>query len=474
MKKILLLLAGVAIIATTSAQMSSKKSDFEGAKISNVELRRSGEMLRITMNVELGSKHMRTNCATIYTPVLYNASNEIALQSVGVYGRNHYYAMLRDEKHHSSVPLDWQLRHKDLPAEIDYVAEVEYEPWMNGASLSLVEQAYGCYNELLAVGDIIVGEYSEPTIVPTYLFILPERVESGVEHCARTAHVDFPVNVATIDPNFNSNRQEIAIIDNNLDSLRTNANVVITKVVVRGSASPEGGQLFNAELAEERAAALVKHIREHYNVPGSVLTTLYETNQWADVRAWVEQSNLANRSGVVKLLSSNVAPDRLNTMLMEQFPEEYEHILTQFYPSLRRAEYDIEYDVKSYEDIERIVAVAISSPATLSANDLTAAATQLDESSPEFDNVLLTIVAKIPNDTTANINAANVAMRRGELRHAERYLSRAGNSAEADYARALYALHQGDYGEARRLLKHVEGKVAHASKLLAKMTQLGL
>ena len=123
MKKILLLLAGVAIIATTSAQMSSKKSDFEGAKISNVELRRSGEMLRITMNVELGSKHMRTNCATIYTPVLYNASNEIALQSVGVYGRNHYFAMLRDEKHHSSVPLDWQLRHKDLPAEIDYVAE---------------------------------------------------------------------------------------------------------------------------------------------------------------------------------------------------------------------------------------------------------------------------------------------------------------------------------------------------------------
>ena len=474
MRKILLLLAGVAIICGASAQMAPKKSDFQGAKISNVALKRSGEMLRITMNVELGSKHMRTNCATIYTPVLYNDGNEIALQSVGVYGRNHYYAMLRDEKRHSSVPLDWQLRHKDLPAEIDYVAEVEYEPWMNGADLSLVEQVYGCHNKLISVGDIIVGEYSEPTIVPTYLFILPERVESGVTHYARNAHVDFPVNVATIDPNFNSNRHEIAIIDGNLDSLRTNANVVITKVVVRGSASPEGGQSLNTELAEERADALVKHIREHYNVPGSVLTTLYETNQWADVRAWVEQSNLKNRNGVVQLLSSNVALDRLNTMLMERYPEEYEHILTQFYPSLRRAEYDIEYDVKNYKDIEHIVAVAISSPATLSTDDLTTAASQLNESSPEFDNVILTIVAKNPNDTTANINAANVAMRRGELRHAERYLSRAGNSAEADYARALYAIHQGNYGEAKRLLKRVEGKVAHASKLLTKLNQLGL
>ena len=85
----------------------------------------------------------------------------------------------------------------------------------------------------------------------------------------------------------------------------------------------------------------------------------------------------------------------------------------------------------------------------------------------------MTIVTKAPNKPAANINAANVAMRRGELQRAEHHLAKAGTSAEADYARALYAIHMGDYSEAKHLLKRVESKVAHASKLLNKIEQAG-
>ena len=85
----------------------------------------------------------------------------------------------------------------------------------------------------------------------------------------------------------------------------------------------------------------------------------------------------------------------------------------------------------------------------------------------------MAIVTKSPNNPTANINAANVTMRRGELLRAEHHLAKAGTSAEADYARALYALHMGDYGEAKHLLKRVESKVAHAAKLLNKIEQAG-
>lgn len=474
MKKILLLIAVVGLTTHSMAQMAEHHENFEGVRLSNIEMKRSGDMLHISMTMELGSKHMRTNSATIYTPVLFHASDEITLQSVGVYGRNHYYAMLRAEEHQHVVPLDWQLRRKDLPARIEYFANVEYEPWMNGAHLAVVEQAYGCYNKLIGAGDVVVGEYVEPTIVPTYLFILPERVESGTTHYTRTAHVDFPVRVATIDPNFNGNRNEIKMINSNLDSLQGNDNVIITKFVVRGSASPEGGQALNTELAHERANALVKLISSHYNIPRGKLTTLYETDHWAEVSQWVEQSNLTNRKGIIKLIESQSDHEQLNTKLMEQYPEEYERILKEFYPTLRMAEYDIEYDVTSHQNIDEIVAVAVSSPSTLTSDELTMAASRLNQSSPEFDNVILTIVAKKPNDATANINAANVAMRRGELKHAEKYLLRAGTSAEADYARALYAIHMGNYSEAKHLLKRVSSKVAHASKLLNKLDKMGL
>lgn len=474
MKKILLLLASIGAINIATAQMTHRTENFEGVRLTNVEMKRSGDVLHIGMIMEFGSKHMHTNSSIIYTPVLFHANDELRLQSVGVHGRNHYYAMLRSEEHNDEIPLDWQLSRKDLPARVEYNVEVEYEPWMNGSHLAIVEQEYGCGNKLLAAGDIIVGEYVEPAIVPTYIFVIPERVESGKEHHTESAHVDFAVRKTTIDPNFNGNSHEIELINRSMDSLRSNNGIVVTKVVVRGSASPEGGSKLNDELAHGRADALIKLISAHYKIPSGALTTLYKTNQWAEISKWVEQSTLTHRKEIVRLLSSDENPDLINTMIMKHYPEDYERMLTEFYPTLRSAEYDIEYDVATYKDVDEIVAIAIATPSSLTTDELNIAASAMDQNSPSFDNVILTIVAREPNNASANINAANVAMRRGELKHAEKYLLRAGNSAEADYARAIYAIANGNYGEAKRLLRHVEKKIAHASKLLNKLERMGL
>lgn len=465
----------VGMVGYVSAQThDSRSANFEGVHLSNVGIEHQNGMLHITMSMEFGGKHLHTDCATIYTPVLYNGDNNVELQSVGVFGRNHYYTTLRESNNRLvSIPDEWCLRRRDLPASVEYYAHVEYEPWMNGASLAIFEQLYGCNDELLAIANVVVDEYREITIEPVYLFVLPERVESGVSHVSRSAHVDFPVSKAVIDPNFHGNRNEIALIDSNLDSLRGNSNLVVTRLVVRGSASPEGGTAFNDELAHERAAALVQHIQQHYTIPQGVLATYYDTNHWADVRAWVAQSNVADRQSLLKFIDENSKHANFNAMLMERFPMQYQQLLDEYYPSLRNASYDVEYDVKSYKDIEHIVAVAESEPMTLSTNDLSVAATMVDQSSPKFDNIIMAIVTKSPHSTTANINAANVTMRRGELLRAEHHLAKAGTSAEADYARAMYAIHMGDYSEAKHLLRRVESKVAHAAKLLNKIEQAG-
>ena len=461
---------------TLSAQMvRGGGANFEGVRLSAVNIEHNDGMLRIAMNMELGGKHLHTDYATIYTPMLYNGDNSIELQSVGVFGHNHYYTTLREEHRRiASIPDEWRLRRRDLPASVDYYVEVEFEPWMNGADLAVVEELYGCNDRLVAVADVVVAEYSEPMIVPTYIFVLPERVESSVHHASSSAQVDFPISKAVIDPNFNSNRTEIALLDGSLDSLSSDKNIVVTSLVVRGSASPEGAKAFNAELAHERADALVQYINEHYNIPNGVLTTYYDTNHWADVRSWVAQSDVANRQAVMQLIDRYSTSDNLNAMLRERYPEVYELLLAEYYPQLRSASYDVEYDVKSYEDIDRIVAVAMSAPMTLTSDELAMAATKVNQSSPEFDNIIMAIVAKTPNAAAANINAANVLMRRGELLRAERHLAKAGTSAEADYARAIYALHMGNYGEAKRLLKHVEKSIGRAATILRELESVGL
>ena len=66
--------------------------------------------------------------------------------------------------------------------------------------------------------------------------------------------------------------------------------------------------------------------------------------------------------------------------------------------------------------------------------------------------VFETAVRMFPDDTAANLNAANAAMRRGDLTGAKRYLAKAGDSPEAVYARSALAIRQKDYDSARRYL----------------------
>ena len=57
-----------------------------------------------------------------------------------------------------------------------------------------------------------------------------------------------------------------------------------------------------------------------------------------------------------------------------------------------------------------------------------------------------------PDDETANLNAANAAMRRGDNAGAKNYLAKAGDSPEAVYARGALAIRMEDYQTARRYL----------------------
>ena len=57
-----------------------------------------------------------------------------------------------------------------------------------------------------------------------------------------------------------------------------------------------------------------------------------------------------------------------------------------------------------------------------------------------------------PNDTVANLNAANAAIRRDEFIRAQRYLEKAGDGPEAMYARAALAIRKKDYDSALKYL----------------------
>lgn len=92
-------------------------------------------------------------------------------------------------------------------------------------------------------------------------------------------------------------------------------------------------------------------------------------------------------------------------------------------------------------------------PRNLSQNELYLLANSYPKDSKEYFEVFSLAARLFPADETANLNAANAAMGYGDLAAAEMYLERAGNSAQADYARGILAALNRDYDRSVQLLR---------------------
>ena len=90
-------------------------------------------------------------------------------------------------------------------------------------------------------------------------------------------------------------------------------------------------------------------------------------------------------------------------------------------------------------------------PQNLSLDEYYAYAQTLEVDSEEFVDVFDIAVRMYPEDKIANLNAANTAMVRKEMKKAARYLEKAGDSPEADYARGLYEYLKGNQDKALSL-----------------------
>ena len=77
-----------------------------------------------------------------------------------------------------------------------------------------------------------------------------------------------------------------------------------------------------------------------------------------------------------------------------------------------------------------------------------------------------------PTDEAANLNAANTAMSRGDMINAVRYLDKAGNSLEAEYARGVYEFLQENYDAAKEIFEKVlEAGVEQAREPIEKINK---
>lgn len=470
MKKILYILIALLGMGTV-AHTQNRQTIVDGVSVGEMTMEHDGGYMTVDMKLDLAELAVSGNRAVLLTPRLVNGADSLDLPSVGIYGRRRYYYYLRNGDGMLTGDDEMTYVASEKPDVIAYHNILPYAAWMNGAVLSLHRSDYGCCNTIIAEENGRLGKYA--VFSPNWLYVRPQAEAVKVRSLEGSAFIDFPVDKTVIYPDYRRNTVELGKIQATIDSIRGDRDITITQVWLKGFASPEGSYKHNTDLAIGRTAALKKHIGQLYSFADSIVRTEYEPEDWEGLRRYVEKSDIAHRSEILSLINSDMAPDAKEAKIKRTYPEEYRFLLRNCYPELRHTDYRIAYNIRTYSDVAEIIRIMGESPQKLSLNELFLAAGEYEPGNDEWCEVFETAVRMYPDDETANLNAANVAMSRGDLKRAGQYLSKAGDGGEALYARGVLAALSKEYDRAASLFREaLNAGITEAEDALRQVTEL--
>lgn len=431
-------------------KMSAQSVD--GVSIKDCSMSRDGGRFVVDMTMDMRGLDVSSNRAVVLTPRLVHGNDSIDLQSVGVYGRRRYYYYVRNGESLLTGRSGQSYRAAEKPDTVSYHAAFAYQDWMDGAVLKLNRTEWGCCGTLIAEQDSKLATHYG-NFMPRLVYVRPEgTLDPKTQTINGSAYIDFPVDKTKIYPEYRRNTAELAKIRATIDSVRGDSDYKIMGVWLKGYASPESPYSHNEMLAKGRTEALKQYIQQLYRFDSGVISTDYEPEDWAGLRRYVESSNINNRTEILALIDGDREPDAKEWLIKSRYPESYRFLLQNCYPALRHTDYRVTYTIRTFTDINEIKRLMKTQPQKLSMNDFYAVAQEYEVGSDEFKDAFDTAVRLFPGDPTANLNAANSAMSRGDMTSAARYLDRAGQSAEAIYARGVYAIMQKDYATGRTLM----------------------
>lgn len=442
-------------------------------QIKDLNIARNEGNIFLSMVMDVSGLDVKSDQEVILTPALKSSEETfVNLPTVSINGRNRYYHHLRN-----GVPAEGTYFYrKGKVTEIHYQAMTPYAEWMDNASVIIGEDLCGCCSELLMNNhDLLTQLDMAPKVFePVFVYVQPEVETVKTRNVKGSAFIDFPVNQTVIRPEYRNNPTELQKIRQTIDVVKNDTDTRITAISIKGYASPEGSYANNTRLAKGRTEALKAYVQEQYHFDPSIFTVSWEPEDWAGLVRYLESTELSDKEGILKLISASEADlDKKEANIKRRYPDTYAFLLKNCYPALRHSDYTVEYVVRSYTDVEEAKRIMKTAPGKLSLQEFYTIANTYESGTPAYNEVFETAVRMYPDDETANLNAANVAMNKRDLTAARKYLEKAGTGKEAEYARGVLAALEGNYTEARTHLQQAQAMgVSQAEDCLKQIEEI--
>lgn len=444
----------VAVVAVFVGSLSLRAaSPKELLKVTDVKIERTGDALSVSIDINPRDVEPGRDKEVVFTPVVVSDSCDyrVALPSITIAGRNRYYSHLRN----NDIPEGAKVWAAGSDATIMYRKEIPFEQWMSRCHIVMDEAVGNCCDKPVLAGNTPLArlDFEKQPFIPSFNFVALTGDETIERTAEGRAFVDFIVNRTNIVPSYRNNVAEIGKILASIKVIKDDPDAIITRITIKGYASPEGSYANNVRLAMGRTQALKDYVRNEYNFDPEIMSTDFEPEDWDGLRNFLDTCTLPHRQEILAIANSDLLPDPKDNAIKTTYPREYKIILDSIYPALRHSDYTIKYNFREFVDIDKLKEVYAAHPDRLRPVDFQRIAATLPEKSAEWEEVFTTAASIHPGDEKANINAANIAIKHGDLTAAADFLARSGDSPEAIYTRGVLAAVNGDLRSAGEQFK---------------------
>lgn len=471
------LMAFVVAMAQEKIKLTGvKKKQNTQITVSDFQVTQTDQQTIVSMNFILDSLKVKSARYRAFTPILRSkdGSQKQRLKSLLVTGRVQDIIFERDGIDPLYVDNCQTVRRlKDEPQSVNYSDAVNRQPWHKGAEVWLESDLCGCGDTLKSDQAYLGKMKSDPVYHFTDAVPAPSK---KIRNLHGTAFINFVVDRWEMKPDYMDNYRELRKITDTLDVMTQDPNISVKQIKIHGWASPESPYEHNRMLATNRAKSLTDYVRQTYRLPASVFAPAEATPEnWIGLREAVEQMStdiLPHRAEILDMIDDDtIDPDPKEKKIKQKYPAEYRYLLKNVYPHLRRSDYEINFEYRDFT-LEEAKEIYKTKPYQLSVRELWDVANTFEKGSDEYNKVMQTAVNLYPENKEAAINLANIALRQNDTLKAETLLEHAGDSAEAENARAILYMQQGKLADAEAALKRAQAKGMNVSENMQTLQEM--
>lgn len=424
------------------------------------------DSLRVNFTLQTKGLEMPSVRSLTLTPLVAGKKDTLRLAPILLNGRNRHQVYRRERALGMGLDTDYYAVLKaagGAEQTVAYRQTLPFEPWMNEARLVMEEDLCGCGGHSAEIAREPLFALAEETPAPVpaapfeaayaYLQPAPEAVKNRTE--LKDLYLHFPVNRTTIDSGYMHNPRELAAARELVERIRADRNLSIREIGIRGYASPEGSVAGNRRLSEGRAAALKNYLVERL---GDRSLSFHSEGGGEDWEGVIEALRAQPVTGGEELLAALAASDRSDAS--EQALRRigggapYREMAEKIYPKVRRVVCSVQYTARAFT-LRESREIIRRHPEQLSLYEMWQVAESYPENSEAFKETIRIAARTFPENETALVNAANVALAEGNCEQAADYLGRIRSTPETsqpaaahENAAGLLALCRGDRAQA--------------------------